>query len=274
MAIKQYKPTTPSQRFKTGLMFNEITKTKPERSLITKLNKTAGRSRGVITVYGKGGGHKRNFRMIDFKRRKKDTKAIIAAIEYDPNRSANIALVNYEDGEKNYILAPSGLKVGDKIQASEKTEVKAGNAMPLKNMPIGSLIHNIELFPGSGGKIVRSAGTNAIVAAKEGKYVHIKLPSKEIRKIHRDCYATIGQIGNIEWKNTTAGKAGKNRHLGKRPKVRGVAMDPGSHPHGGGEGKSGIGMNPKTRFGKGAFRKTRNRNKPSSKFILKRGKKR
>lgn len=270
MALKVFKPTTSSQRFKTGLMFDELTKTKPEKSLISRLTKTAGRSKGVVTVKGRGGGHKRNLRFVDFKRRKKDIAANIAAVEYDPNRSANIALLHFEDGEKSYVLAPKGIKVGDKIVAGEKTEVKVGNSMPLKNMPIGSFVHNIELIPGGGGRIVRSAGTAAIIAAKEGKYIHVKLPSKEVRKIHGDCYATIGQIGNIDWKNTTFGKAGKPRHYGRRPHVRGVAMDPASHPHGGGEGKSGVGMNPKTPTGKSAFKKTRNRNKPSGKFILKR----
>ncbi|KKR86535.1 MAG: 50S ribosomal protein L2 [Candidatus Curtissbacteria bacterium GW2011_GWA1_41_11] len=273
MPVKQFKPTTPSQRFKTGLIFSEITKTKPEKTLVERLIKTSGRSNGIVTVRGRGGGHKRNLRVIDFKRDKRDVTAIVAAVEYDPNRSANIALLHFEDGEKNYILAPNEIKIGDKIQTSEKTEVKAGNAMPLKNMPIGSFVHNIELTPGGGGKIVRSAGASAIVAAKEGKYVHIKLPSREVRKIHGDCFATIGQIGNVDWKNRSAGKAGKTRHLGRRPKVRGVAMDPASHPHGGGEGRSGIGMNPKTPTGKPAFRKTRNRNKPSSRFILSRRKK-
>lgn len=270
MTLRIYKPTTPGSRFKSGLDFKEITKTKPEKSLISKLNKTAGRSQGSITVKGRGGGHKRNLRNIDFKRKKKDIIATVAAVEYDPNRSSNIALLHYQDGEKNYILAPIDIKVGDKIQSGEKTEVKTGNCMKLKNMPIGSFVHNIELIPGSGAKIARSAGTAGIVAAKEGKYVHIKMPSKEIRKIHGDCFATLGQLGNVDWKSVTSGKAGRTRHLGKRPHVRGVAMDPGSHPHGGGEGKSGVGMNPKTPTGKSAFKKTGNRNKPSTKFILKR----
>lgn len=270
MALRVYKGTTPAQRFKIALAFEEITKTKPERTLISSLRGTTGRSGGKITVRGKGGGHKRNFRYIDFKRNKKDIEGTIAAIEYDPNRSANIALVHYKDGEKRYILSPSTLKTGDKIISAEKTPVKAGNAMPLANMPIGTFIHNIELMPGAGGQIVRSAGAAAIVAAKEGNYVHLKLPSKEVRKINAKCFATIGQIGNIDWKNTSLGKAGKSRHMGRRPKVRGVAMDPNSHPHGGGEGKSGTGMNPKTRQGKPAFGKTRSRKKPSSKFILSR----
>lgn len=272
MSLRVYKPTTPGLRFKTGLDFGEITKTKPEKSLVEKLNKTAGRSGGRITVKGRGGGHKRNLREIDFKRKKKEVMATVAAIEYDPNRSANIVLLHYGDGEKKYILAPIGINVGDKIQTAEKTEVKIGNAMLLKNMPIGSFVHNIEIVPGSGGKIARSAGSAGIVAAKEGKYVHVKLPSKEIRKIHGDCYATLGQIGNVDLKSVTSGKAGSYRHLGRRPHVRGVAMDPGSHPHGGGEGKSGTGMNPKTPTGKPAFRKTRSKKKPSGKFIIKRRK--
>lgn len=272
MPLKVFKPNTPAQRFRTQISFEEITKTKPEKSLLQKLAKTAGRSNGQVTARGRGGGHKRNLRVIDFKRDKRDIAALVAAIEYDPNRSANLALLHFQDGEKRYILAPDSLRVGDKIQAGEKTEVKAGNAMPLGNMPIGTLVHNIELMPGAGGAIVRSAGTSAVVAAREGKWVHLKLPSKEVRKIHAACFATIGQVGNLDWKNTSIGKAGRTRNMGKRPKVRGVAQDPRSHPHGGGEGRSGTGMNPKTPTGKPAFKKTRNRNKPSSKFILSRRK--
>lgn len=272
MPVKSFKPTTPAQRFKTGLVFDEITKTKPEKTLLNRLTKTAGRSSGKVLTRGRGGGHKRNLRLIDFKRKKKDIMASVAAIEYDPNRSANIALLHFDDGEKNYILAPMGLKVGDRVVASQKADVKVGNAMPLKQMPIGAFVHNVELVPGAGGQIVRSAGAAAIVAAREGKYVHLKLPSKEVRKIHGDCYATIGQIGNVDWKNIASGKAGRIRHLGRRPHVRGVAMDPASHPHGGGEGRSGTGMNPKTPTGKSAFKKTRNRNKPSTRFILSRRK--
>lgn len=273
MAVRIYKANTPAQRFKIGLMFEELTKTKPEKTLITKIQKFSGRSGGKITVRGKGGGHRRNFRMLDFKRNKRDVEAAVAAIEYDPNRTANIALLHYKDGEKRYILAPLNMKPGDKVMASERVEIKPGNAMPLGKMPIGTIVHNVELIPGTGGQIVRSAGAGAIVAAKEGNYVHVKLPSKEIRKINAKCFATIGQIGNVDWKNVSFGKAGKKRHMGKRPKVRGVAMDPASHPHGGGEGKSGIGMNPKTRQGKSAFGKTRSRKKPSSRFILSRRKK-
>jgi len=274
MALRVFKPLTPGQRFKSGLFFDELTKTKPEKSLTYPLTKTGGRSQGRLTTRGKGGGHKRNLRVIDFKRGKIDIPAKVAAIEYDPNRSANIALLHYVDGEKRYILAPLGLMVGAAIISGQKAPIRTGNALPLGKMPIGTVIHNIELTPGTGGQIVRSAGTGAIVAAKESNYVHVKLPSKEIRKIHGDCFATIGQIGNVDWKNIALGKAGRSRHLGRRPKVRGVAMDPGSHPHGGGEGRSGIGMHPKTPWGKPAMgKKTRNKNKPSSKFILSRRRK-
>lgn len=272
MALRSYKSITPSQRFKTILIFDQITKTKPEKSLTKNLAKSIGRSKGKITARGKGGGHKRNLRVIDFKRNKVDIPAKVAAIEYDPNRTANIALLHYKDGEKRYILAPVGLKVNDEVITSQKAEIKPGNALPLGKMPIGTTVHNVELTPGTGGKIVRSAGTGAIIAAKEGNWIHLKLPSKEIRKVHSASFATIGQIGNIDWKNVVLGKAGRSRHLGKKPKVRGVAQDPASHPHGGGEGKSGTGMHPKTPWGKPAFGKTRNRNKPSSKFILSRRK--
>ncbi|MBI2327253.1 50S ribosomal protein L2 [Candidatus Curtissbacteria bacterium] len=272
--FKISKPTTPGQRFKSTLSFDEITKTKPEKSLIARLNKTAGRSLGIVTVRGKGGGAKRNLRFIDFKRDKRDVVAKVAAIEYDPNRSANIALLHYVDGEKRYILSPVGLAVGQEVIASEKAPIKTGDALPLGKMPVGTVIHNIELTPGSGGQIVRSAGVGAIVAAREGEYVHVKLPSKEIRKISAASFATVGQVGNVDWKNIKIGKAGRSRHMGKRPKVRGVAMDPRSHPHGGGEGRSGTGMHPKTRTGKPAMgKKTRNPNKPSSRFILERRKK-
>jgi len=272
MALRVFKPLTPGQRFKSSLITEDITKTKPEKSLVTPLPKTSGRSLGKVTVKGRGGRHKRSFRMIDFKRDKRDISAKVAAIEYDPNRSANIALLHYKDGEKRYILAPVGLKVGEEVSAGEKVEVKAGNALPLAKIPVGTIIHNIELIPGAGGCIVRSAGSGAILAAKEGNLIHVKLPSKEIRKIYASCWATIGQVANIDWKNILQGKAGRSRHLGRRPHVRGVAMDPRSHPHGGGEGKSGTGMNPKTPTGKRAFGKTRNPNKPSSRFILSRRK--
>lgn len=272
--LKVFKPTTPSQRFRTGLLFDAITKTRPQKTLISSLKKSAGRSSGRITARGKGGGHKRNLRIIDFKRHKKDISARVAAIEYDPNRSANIALLHYADGAKRYILAPVGLEVGQEVKAGESVPIKPGSALPLGSLPIGTIIHNIELIPGAGGQIARSAGTAAIVAAREGQYVHVRLPSKELRKIHSSCFATVGQIGNLDWRKITLGKAGRSRYLGRRPKVRGVAMDPGSHPHGGGEGRSGTGMHPKTPWGKPAMgKKTRNRNKPSSKFIIQRRKK-
>ena len=273
MSLKKYRAGTPGQRFKLSLSFEEITKTKPERTLARPLHKISGRSHGKVTVKGHGGGHKRNFRIIDFRRNKREVPAKIAAIEYDPNRTANIALLHYVDGEKRYILAPNNLSVGQKIVASQNAEIKPGNALPIGRIPIGTFVHNIELIPGTGGQIVRSAGTGAIIAAREGEWVHIKLPSKEVRKIHTSCFATIGQVGNLDWKNVTLGKAGRLRYFGRKPHVRGVAQDPRSHPHGGGEGKSGTGMNPKTPTGKPAMgKKTRKKNKPSEKFIISRRK--
>ena len=273
MSTKVIKPETPGQRFKSYLAFDEITKTKPEKQLLAPLTKSGGRSLGRVAVRGMGGGHKRNLRLIDFKRSKRNVPAKVAAIEYDPNRSANIVLLHYEDGEKRYVLAPVGLKVGAQILSGETAPINPGNALPLGKMPIGTVVHNIELIPGRGGQIVRSAGAGAIVAAKEGNWVHLKLPSKEVRKVNESCYATIGQVGNLDWKSISLGKAGRSRHMGKRPKVRGVAMDPGSHPHGGGEGRSGTGMHPKTPWGKPAMgKKTRKKTKPSSKFILSRRK--
>lgn len=274
MSLKIYKPNTPGQRFRLGLSFEEITKTKAEKSLLTALPRVSGRSNGRVTARGKGGRHKRNLRTIDFRRDKRDISARVAAIEYDPNRSANIALLHYIDGEKRYILSPHGLKVGEEVMAGESAQIRIGSALPLGKMPIGTVVHNMELTPRGGGKITRSAGTGAIVAAKEGDWVHVKLPSKEVRKMRAACYATVGQLSNVDWKSTTFGKAGRRRNLGIKPRVRGVAMDPRSHPHGGGEGKSGTGMHPKTPTGKRAMgAKTRNRRKPSTKFILVRRKK-
>lgn len=274
MPLKYYRPILPSLRHKTGLSFKEITKTTPEKSLVIKLNRTGGRVNGKVTVGTKSGGHKQKLRLIDFKRSKRDILGKVASIEYDPTRSANIALLSYIDGEKRYILAPDGLKTGQKVTAGEKAEIKPGNALPLGKIPVGTVVHNLELIPGRGGQIVRSAGTGAIVAAREGKYVHVKLPSKEVRKISISCYATIGQVGNLDWKNVSFGKAGKSRHRGIKPHVRGVAMDPRSHPHGGGEAKSGEGMHPKTPWGKPARgNRTRNKKKPSGKFIVSRRKK-
>lgn len=275
MAVKTYKPITPSQRFRTGLTFEEITKTKPEKSLLEALGKDSGRSNGKITVRHKGTRQKRMYRVIDFKRNKFDVEAKVASIEYDPNRTANIALLYYKDGEKRYILAPDTLKVGDHVIASKKAEPKVGNAMSLKYIPVGSVIHNIELIPGKGGQIARSAGTYATLAAKEGDYAHVKMPSGEVRKVRVNNYATLGRVGNEDWINVVMGKAGRNRLRGIRPSVRGVAMNPNDHPHGGGEGKSGIGMpSPMSYSGKKTLgKKTRSRKARSTKFILSRRKK-
>ncbi len=274
MALKYFRPISPSLRHKVALNLEDITKGSPEKSLVTRLNKTGGRTNGKVTSGRTSGGHKRNLRIIDFKRNKRGITGKVVAIEYDPNRTSNIALLYYKDGEKRYILAPNGLKVGDSITSGDTAEIRPGNAMPLGRIPIGTIIHNVELIPGAGGQIVRSAGTGAVVAAKEGKWVHIKLPSKEVRRVHITCFATIGQVGNLDWKNVSFAKAGMSRHRGIKPHVRGVAMDPRSHPHGGGEGKSGEGMHPKTPTGKPARGvKTRNKNKPSGKFIIQRRKK-
>ena len=273
MGIKQYKPTTPSRRGMSVSTFEEITKTKPERSLTTTLKKNAGRnSYGRITVRHQGGGSRRKYRIIDFKRRKVDMPATVSAIEYDPNRSANIALLEYEDGEKAYILAPLGLKVGDKVMAGEKADIKPGNSLPISSIPVGTLIHCIELKPGKGAQMVRSAGNSAQLMAKEGKYAHVRLPSGEMRLVSVDCKATIGEVGNSEHENIKLGKAGKSRWLGKRPEVRGSVMNPNDHPHGGGEGKSPVGRpGPVTPWGKPALGyKTRNAQKASNKFIVKR----
>ena len=245
--------------------------TKKTKRLLTILPKQSGRDvAGHVAVRHQGGRHKRMYREVDWMRTKDAIPATVVAIEYDPNRSASIALLHYKDGEKRYILSPVDLKVGDEVVAGQKVEIKPGNALEIGKIPIGTVVHNLELIPGRGAQIVRSAGTGAIISAKEGQWVHVKLPSKEIRKIHGKCYAAIGQIGNEDWKNITFGKAGKSRHFGIKPHVRGVAMDPRSHPHGGGEGKSGTGMNPKTPSGKRAFGKTRKKTKLSTKFILQR----
>ncbi len=274
MGIKLYKPITNGIRFSSVLDFSEITKKRPEKSLIRILKNSAGRNnKGNITVRGRGGRVKRFYRVIDFKRDKRGIPGVIKAIEYDPNRSANIALVVYKDGEKRYILSPLGLKVGDVIEAGEKIEPKVGNSLPIKSIPVGSIVHNIELKPKAGGQLVRSAGVMAQVMAKEGKYAHIRLPSSEMRLINVECYATIGQVGNTDHSNINWGKAGRSRHKGFRPQVRGVAMNPVDHPHGGGEGKSGTGGTPVTPWGvptKGY--KTRN-NKKTDKFIVSRRKK-
>ena len=273
MAIKKYKPTSPARRQMTVSTFEEITKKTPERSLLEPLKSNAGRnSYGRITVRHRGGGTKRKYRVIDFKRDKRDMKATVIAIEYDPNRSANIALVQYEDGEKRYIIAPVGLYVNDVIECGENADIRPGNALPIANIPVGTIIHNIELMPGKGAQLVRAAGNSAQLMAKEGKYAQVRLPSGEVRMIRMDCIATIGQVGNIDHENISIGKAGRKRHMGWRPTVRGVVMNPNDHPHGGGEGKSPIGMpSPVTPWGKPALGyKTRKHKKASNKFIVKR----
>ena len=273
MAVKRYKPTSAARRFMTVHAYDEITATKPERSLLEDQRKSGGRNAsGRITVRHIGGGNKRKYRIIDFKRDKVDIPATVKTIEYDPNRSANIALVCYADGAKRYILAPVGLNVGDKIISSTEADIKVGNALPLANIPVGTMVHNIEMQPGKGGQIARSAGMAAQLMAKEGKYATIKMPSGEMRYILLVCKATIGQVGNLEHEIIRIGKAGKTRHMGVRPTVRGVVMNPCDHPHGGGEGKSPIGHpGPLTPWGKPALGyKTRKHKKASSKMIVSR----
>jgi large subunit ribosomal protein L2 len=275
MPVKQYKPTSPSRRLASVSDFSGLTKKKPEKKLLRPLKKKAGRNvQGRITVRHRGGGHKRRYRSIDFRRHKDNVPAKVAAIEYDPNRSARIALLHYVDGEKRYILAPQDLTVGDEVTSGERTEVRLGNCMCLKNIPLGSEIHNIELEPGGGGILVRSAGNAAILSAKEGSYAHITLPSGEIRKVHSNCRATIGSLGNVEHSGIRLGKAGRKRHLGRRPEVRGTAMNPVAHPMGGGEGRTKGGRHPVSPTGKPAKGgKTRKKRAPSSKFIIRRRKK-
>ncbi|ACA58789.1 50S ribosomal protein L2 [Candidatus Desulforudis audaxviator] len=272
MATKKFKPTSPGRRFVTVSDFREVTVTEPEKSLVEPLRKKAGRNfQGRVTVRHRGGGHKRLYRVIDFKRNKDGVPGKVATIEYDPNRSANIALVNYADGEKRYIVAPAGLKVGQEIMSGPQADIKVGNALPLRNIPPGVLIHNIELYPGHGARVVRSAGGSAQLMAKEGDYAHVRLPSGEVRLFPLDCRATIGQVGNVEHENIVIGKAGRARWLGIRPTVRGVVMNPVDHPHGGGEGRSPIGRPPVTPWGKPALgTRTRNKKKASSKLIVKR----
>ncbi|WP_069650744.1 50S ribosomal protein L2 [Caloranaerobacter ferrireducens] len=276
MGIKSFKPTSPARRQMTVSTFEEITKKEPEKSLTVSLNKKAGRNaHGRITVRHRGGGAKRKYRIIDFKRNKDGIPGKVAAIEYDPNRTANIALINYADGEKRYIIAPYKLKVGDIIESGENVDIKIGNALPLRNIPVGTTIHNIELKPGKGAQLVRSAGNSAQLMAKEGDYALVKLPSGEVRMIRLECRATIGQVGNIDHENITIGKAGRKRHMGIRPTVRGSVMNPNDHPHGGGEGRAPIGRpTPVTPWGKPTLGyKTRKKNKPSDKFIVRRRKK-
>ena len=272
MALKIYRPTSPGRRAMTGSSFDEITKTKPEKSLLVPLKKKAGRNnRGKITVRHRGGGAKRRLRIIDFKRDKIGVPGRVAAIEYDPNRSARIALIFYADGDKRYILAPQGLGVGDKVQAGEEAEIRPGNALPLKTLPTGTMIHNIEMRKGKGGQMVRSAGGSAQLMAKEGDYAHIRLPSGEVRLVRSECMATVGQVGNVEHQGINLGKAGRKRWMGWRPTVRGSAMNPSDHPHGGGEGRSPIGMpGPKTPWGKPALGYRTRRNKSSDRLIIRR----
>ena len=274
MALKSYKPNTPGLRQKTVLVNTEITATKPEKSLTTSLNKTAGRDTfGRISVRRRGGGHKRAYRVIDFKRSKAGVPGVVKTIEYDPNRSVNIALVFYADGEKRYIIAPQGLKVGTQIVSGPNAPLTVGNALPLKNIPLGLIVHNVELTLGRGGQLVRAAGVGATVVAKEGDYVTLRLPSGEMRMVFGECMATIGELGNEDHMNVSLGKAGASRHLGRRPKVRGVVMNPIDHPHGGGEGKTAAGRHPVTPWGKptkGA--KTRSKKNPSNSFIVKKRK--
>ena len=272
MGLKTYKPTSPGRRGMTGSSFDEITRAEPERSLLRVLNRRAGRNtQGRITVRHRGGGHKRRYRVIDFKRDKVDVPARVESIEYDPNRSARIALLAYADGDKRYIIAPLGLYVGDAVMSSGDAEVRVGNSLPLSRIPLGTMVHNVELQPGRGGQMVRAAGVSAQVLAKEGKYVTLRLPSTETRLIRRECKATIGQVGNVDHGNIKLGKAGRKRWLGWRPTVRGSAMNPNDHPHGGGEGRSPIGMpSPKSPWGKKTLGKRTRRNKATAKYIVRR----
>ena len=275
MAYKSFKPYTPGRRFMTVSAFEGVTKAEPEKSLLAPVTRKGGRNNtGKMTVRHQGGGHKRRYRLIDFKRTKDNVPAKVAAIEYDPNRTCFIALLNYADGEKRYILAPQGLKVGDMVESGPESDIKVGNALPLVNIPIGTQVHNIELKIGKGGLMVRSAGASAQMMAKEGKYALLRLPSGEVRRVLVDCRATVGVVGNAEHENITIGKAGRNRWLGKRPANRGVVMNPNDHPHGGGEGKSPVGRKrPVTPWGKPAYGvKTRNKKKASNRMIVNRRK--
>ena len=275
MAVKSFKPTSPGRRFQTVSSFEEITTDKPEKSLLLPLKRSGGRNcYGRVTARHIGGGHKKMYRIIDLKRDKRDIPATVATVEYDPNRSSRIALLNYKDGEKRYILAPKDLAVGDVVMAGEDAEFRLGNALPIRRIPIGTLIHNVELKQGKGGQIVRSAGSFAQIMAKEGSYAQLRLPSGEVRLVHQECYATIGQVGNLDHEKISIGKAGRNRWLGKKPRVRGVAMNPVDHPMGGGEGRSSGGRHPCTPWGvptKGY--KTRKNKRTDQYVIKKRGKK-
>jgi large subunit ribosomal protein L2 len=275
MPIRKYKPTSPARRSMSVSTFEEITKKKPEKRLTTPLKKTAGRNnRGRITTRHKGGGAKRFYRIIDFKRNKPGVPARVAAIEYDPNRSARIALLFYRDGEKRYILAPLGVRVDDMVVSGPDAPIRTGNALPLRNIPTGTQIHNIELYPGKGGQLCRSAGVSAQLMAKVGDYGQVRMPSGEVRLIHLTCLATLGQVGNVDHENVQIGKAGRSRHMGRRPTVRGSVMNPRDHPHGGGEGKAPIGGQPKTKWGKPAFQRTRNSKRTDSMIVRRRPTKR
>lgn len=272
MPVKSYKPTSAGRRGMTGHSFEEITKSRPERALTEVIRKHGGRNNmGRLTVRHRGGGHRRRYRLIDFKRNKFDVMATVSAIEYDPNRSARIALLQYTDGEKRYIIAPLGLKVGDRVGNGALGEIRPGNALFIRDIPVGTQIHNVELLPGHGGQLARAAGVSAQLMAKEGIYAQIRLPSGEVRMVHENCMATVGQVGNTDHGNINLGKAGRRRWQGWRPSVRGIAMDPSAHPHGGGEGRSGIGMpGPKTPWGKPALGKRTRRNKRTDHFIVRR----
>ena len=272
MPVKKYKPVTPGQRGMTGHTFEEITKSRPERSLLLPLRKQGGRNvHGHVTVRHRGGGHRRRIRIVDFKRDKRGIPAKVAAIEYDPNRTARLALLHYADGEKRYIIAPLGLKVGNTVMSGPSSDIRSGNALPISSIPVGTTIHNIELREGKGGQMVRSAGSSAQLLAKEGDFAQIRMPSGEVRLVRQTCYATIGQIGNVDHGNIKLGKAGRKRHMGIRPTVRGSAMSPRDHPHGGGEGRQPIGLpGPKSPWGKPTLGYKTRRNKQTDKYIVRR----
>src|SRR5687767_2179333 len=271
MPIKAYKPTSPGRRFQTVQTFDDITTNEPHKPLVETLHRSGGRNNhGELTSWWRGGGHKRLYRIIDFKRDKKDIPGKVSTVEYDPNRSARIALITYADGEKRYILQPNGLKVGDAVISGDNVDILTGNALPLKNIPLGTMVHNVELKPGKGGQMARSAGAAVQVVAKEGDYVSVKMPSGEIRKIYLDCLATVGQVGNLDHENVSIGKAGRSRWMGKRPHVRGVAMNPVDHPLGGGEGKTSGGRHPVTPWGVPTKGYKTRRPQPSDKFIVQR----
>ncbi len=273
MGLKSFRPTTPGQRFKTVSDFAEITSTEPEKSLLRPLKKSGGRdNRGHVSAWHRGGGHKRRYRLIDFRRDKRGIPAKVTTIEYDPNRSANIALLVYADGEKRYIIAPKGLEVGMAVMAGPDAEIQVGNAMPLKTVPLGTEVHNLEMIPGKGGQIARGAGAAAVLVAKEGDQAQVKMPSGEVRKFHSDCYCTIGKVGNLDHENVVIGKAGRNRWLGRRPHTRGVAMNPVDHPMGGGEGKTSGGRHPTTPWGKATKGLKTRKKKASDKLIVRRRK--